>query len=94
MSVKVSYKKVKNKTEAFKKVRTYITPKLIARFKVNADVSYYPRKYLIEAIGKGFNLSLHFSDKEVVAKLRLSLLFKALKKPVLGSVEKHLKKVI
>lgn len=94
MSLKVNYSKVNDKAEAYKAVKEHITPELISKFKVNADIDYKDNEKKITAVGKGFELNIELLDSSVEATIKLSLLLRPLKGKILEGIEKQLKKVV
>ncbi|MDA8793489.1 hypothetical protein N9N67_09590 [Bacteriovoracaceae bacterium] len=93
MQVKVPYMNNSNKNEAYGKVKNTITPDLLAKWKVNADLSYKDNQE-ITAAGKGFTLTLIFEETEIIADLNLSFLLKPLGKKILEKIEHQIKKVV
>jgi hypothetical protein len=94
MSLEVRYEKVASSSEAWDAVKSHITPELIAKFKVKADVDYNEANKKIKAKGKGFELNINLLDDKAVADIKLSLLLKPLKGKVLEGIEKQLKRVV
>lgn len=94
MSLEVKYGKVTSQDEAWEAVKAHITPELIARFKVKANVDYNEANKSIKATGKGFELNIHLLDDRAKVDIKLSLLLKALKGKVLEGIEKQLNRVV
>lgn len=94
MTIKVSYAKVENKEAAYQAVKAFITPEMIAKWKVTADVNSDDNKQIVSAKGKGFELNITFLDTEVQATIKLSLLLRALKGMISDNIEKQLKRVV
>ncbi len=92
MDIKVNYDKLDNKNDAYEAVKGAITPELLARFQVKADITYEDDK--ISAKGKGFELDLLFDENFCGAKITLSFLLKPLKGKILEGIEKQLKRVV
>ena len=90
--MKISYMKMASKAEAYDAVKGAITPELIAKFKVTAELFYEEDK--IWAKGKGFKLEMDFFDDYCEVGVDLSFILKPLKKKILSGVEAQLKRVI
>ncbi len=91
MDLKVSYNQTSNKAEAYQAARNQITPEYIAKWNMKADISYNEPDSIV-AEGKGFTLSLNFTDSAVEVTCKLSLMLKPFKGKVLDTVENKLKK--
>ncbi|MAF79085.1 MAG: hypothetical protein CME63_11735 [Halobacteriovoraceae bacterium] len=91
MDLKVSYNHTSNQTEAYKAACEQITPDYIAKWNMKADISYNEPKSIV-AEGKGFTLTLNFTDSAVEVACKLSLMLKPFKGKVLDTVENKLKK--
>jgi len=94
MSLKVNYSKVDNKAAAFQAVKGHITPELIAKFKVKADIDYNEKDSKISAVGKGFELNINLTDSFAEATIKLSLVLRPLKGKILEGIEKQLTRVV
>lgn len=94
MSLNVKYQKVTNKEEAYSAIKGHITPELLEKFKVKADVDYRDSKHEIYAKGKGFELNISLLDDEAQATIKLSLVLRPLKGKILEGIEKQLKQVV
>ena len=94
MSINVKYSKVQDKQAAYVAVKDFITPDMIAKWKVTADVNYDDNKQIVHAKGKGFELNISFLDTEAQATLKLSFILKPLKGKITESIEKQLKRVV
>ena len=92
MDLSVNYSNAQDKGAAYAAVKEAVTPELLAKFQVKAEIEYFADE--IKAKGKGFDLSLKFTDKSCDAKLELSFLLKPLKGRVLEGIEKQLKRVV
>ena len=92
MGLKIDYKNVTNKDEAFLKVKSLITPEYIQKFQVKADVVYDDSKKIVKATGSGFTLTLSFLDQCCDVDLELSLLLRALKSKILEKIEGQISK--
>ncbi len=93
MSIKVNYAKVAGASEAFKIVKSSITPDTIAKYNVTAEFSYDEDKAII-AKGKGFELKLNFDQTHCFGDLNLSFLFKPFKTKISESIQKQLTKIL
>ena len=94
MDFSVDYNQAANKEDAFDRVQEKITPDYIAKFKVTADVNYKKADSHIVAEGKGFTLTMDFSEKSVAVALKLSLVLRPFKKTILGTIEEKLKRAV
>jgi len=94
MCKEVKYEKCANADEAWIAVKSHITPELIEKFKVKADVDYMEAQKKIKAKGKGFELNIDLLDDRARAEIKLSLLLKPLKGKILEGIEKQLKRVV
>ena len=92
MSTTVNYSNTSNKEEAYAAVKSAITPELIAKFQVKADLDYTDD--YISAKGKGFELKIGFSESACEITCDLSFMLKPLKGKILEGVEKQLKRVV
>lgn len=92
MDKKILYQKLKNKDEAYVAVKEAVTPEMLARFQVKAELEY--KEDLIVAKGKGFQLDMGFDDDGCWYKLDLSFVLRPLKKKILSSIEKQLLRVV
>lgn len=94
MEVKIDYKNMTSRDQAYDTVKDFITPELIAKFNVKADIDYNDAGKLVKAKGKGFDFSLDFADDHVLLALKLSILLRPLKGKILSALERQVKKVI
>ncbi len=92
MDLEVGFNKTNNKEEAYEAVKNAITPELLEKFKVKADIAYNMDN--IQATGKGFTLDMNFMDEKVGLTVKLSLILKPLKGTILDSLEKQIKRVV
>lgn len=92
MDLKVNYKNVANKDEAYEEALKQITPEYIAKWKIKAEVSYDKDRKEIKAVGKGFTLCLGFNEDHCQVDLDLSFLLKPVRGTVLEAVENKLEK--
>ena len=86
----IPYSKLTNAEEAFAAVKKNLTPEIIAKFQVKADVTYDAAKMLFQATGAGFTLKIYFLDKEAKVDLDVSFLLRPLKGKILHKIEKLL----
>ena len=93
MDLTVDYKQMKTKEDAYIAVKNAITADLLARFKVSAQISYNENDKIL-ANGKGFKLTMGFSESEVGVKLDLNLLLRPLRGKILEAIEKQINRVI
>ena len=92
MNVKIPYKNVSNKEEAFNAVKAAVTPELLAKWQVSADVTY--GDYTVNAKGKGFNLNVDFHDDYCEVSVDLGFLLKPFKGKILEGVQKQFNRVV
>lgn len=92
MGVKINYKNITSRDEAFLKIKSLITPEYIQKFQVKADVTYDENKKIVKATGSGFTLTLGFCDTYCDVDLELSLLLRALKSKILSKIEDQVSK--
>ena len=92
MDKKVEYNKLKDKIEAYAAVKEAVTPEMLAKFQVKAQLEY--KEDLITAKGTGFKLDMGFDESGCWYKLDLSFLLKPLKGKILAGIEKQLQKII
>lgn len=92
MDLSIPYSNTTNKEDAFSKAKEAITPEMLAKFQVKAEITY--DDYSVKAKGKGFELELAFNDEAVGVSLNLSLMLRAFKGKVLEGLEKQIKRVV
>lgn len=92
--MKISYEKVTSKNEAYTAAKAAITPELIDRFKVKADVNYDDGNSIVSAKGKGFELKIQFFDTECEINLDLSFMLKPLRGKIEEGIEKQVKRIV
>jgi len=92
MSFKINYSNVTNADDAFRKVKTLITPEYIEKFQVTADVSYDEAQKKVKAKGTGFTLELSFFPEHCNVDLDLSFLLRPLKSKIIEKIEGQIKK--
>lgn len=92
MDLKIDYSNVTNKDEAYTAVKSAVTPEMLAKWQVKADISY--NDFNIVAKGKGFELNIDFLDEYCEVSLTLSFLLKPLRKKIIAGVEKQFSRVI
>jgi hypothetical protein len=88
------YSKAKNQQEAYNTGKTYITPELLAKYKIKAKVTHSDENYTICGDGKGFKLDLRFNENEVDINLKLSFFLKGFSSTIMGIIEKEVGKTI
>lgn len=94
MDIRLDYKNLTNKEEAFLAVKKAITPETLAKFKVSADIDANESLNTIRAKGTGFDLNMVFLEDAVDINLDLSFMLKPFKKKVLETIESMVKKVL
>jgi hypothetical protein len=94
MSLKIDYVKVTSSNEAYALVKKHLTPEVIARFNVSADVTHKESEKKIQVKGKGFTLSMTFLDRYVDLDLDVSFFLVAMKGVILGKVEKMIRSLV
>jgi len=92
--MKISYNKVTSKEEAYSAAKAAITPDLIDRFKVKADINYDDSNSIVSAKGKGFGLDIKFYESECEINLDLSFMLKPLKSKIIEGIEKQVKRIV
>lgn len=92
--MKINYQKVTTKEQAYTAAKSAITPELIDRFKVKADINYDDSNSVVSAKGKGFTLNISFYESECEIDLDLSFMLKPLKSKILEGIEKQVKRII
>jgi hypothetical protein len=92
--MRINYEKVTTKEEAYAKAKEAITPELIDRFKVKADVNYDDANSTVSANGKGFKLDIIFHEKECEIGLDLSFMLKPIRGKILEGIEKQVKRIV
>lgn len=92
MDREYSYEKCSAKPEAYEAVKRTITPELIAKYQVKAELTYEGDN--ITATGKGFTLSLDFTENTMELTLKLSFLLKPLRGKVIAGIEKQIDRVL
>ena len=88
------YNKVTNIDEAFESIKSFVTPENIARFKVKAEINYDQAGNKMIAQGKGFTMTVTFTDSRVDVDLKLSLVLRPLRKKILATIEKEFAKLV
>lgn len=92
MALKINYQNMTNADDAFKKVKSIITPEYIEKFQVKADVSYDEVAKKVKAVGTGFTLELGFFPDHCNVDIDLSFLLRPLKSKILEKIEGQIKK--
>ncbi len=94
MKERYGYTKTTGREEAFPAAKLRITPQLLEKFKVNAEIDYDDDTYKILGEGKGFNIIISFDENDVELELRLSFFLKPLSKTIMKMLEKEILRVI
>ena len=92
MGIKIDYKQVTNKNDAFEKAKLLITPEYLEKFQVKVDLKIDEAKKIIKAQGSGFTLTLTFMDTNCDVDLDLSFLLKPLKSKILEKIQSQIEK--
>jgi hypothetical protein len=92
MDLKLNYSNVTTKDEAYNAVKKAVTPEMLEKWQVKADISY--NDFNVVAKGKGFELNIDFLDEYCEVKLTLSFLLKPLRKKIMAGIEKQFSRVI
>jgi hypothetical protein len=88
----MNYQQVKDKEEAYGKIKEAITPELLAKYKVKPSFEYLEDKII--ASGKGFTLTMNFYADHLNYDLKLSLLLKPLKGKITESIDRKIQRII
>lgn len=94
MDLKVNYKVANDKNEAYQLALKEITPEYVAKFNIPCEISNDESKNIIEATGKGFTLSILFTDSSAEVSLKLSLMLKPFKGKVLEKIQGKLERTV
>ncbi len=92
--LKVAYKTVKDKEEAFKKIKNYITPALFAKYNINPQIEYRQASNEILAQGKGFDLKILFTDGDLGLDLNVGFFLTPFKQVILEKIEKEVRALV
>ena len=92
MAVKINYKQVTTKDEAFQKVKAFITPEYLEKFQMKIDLNFDEVKKVAKATGNGFTLLISFFDDYCDVDLDLSLLLKPLKSKILEKIQSQIER--
>ena len=92
MDLKLNYSNVTTKEDAYNAVKAAVTPEMLEKWQVKADISY--NDFNVVAKGKGFELTIDFLDEYCEVKLTLSFLLKPLRKKIIAGIEKQFSRVI
>lgn len=90
MSDSVSYKKFSDKASAFAHVKENFNKQSLAKYKVQPDLSFNESDYQVLAEGKGYTITLDFTDSQVEIGMKLSLLVRPMKGKILDLLQKEL----
>lgn len=94
MSIKIDYKQVENKDQAFDAFKENVTPEAIEKYQVKADFDYRKDQNKIQAKGKGFDFTVEFKEDHAALDLNLSFLLKPLKGKILDSLERQITRIL
>jgi hypothetical protein len=94
MDLKIPYNNLSNADDAYRLACELITPEYIEKWKVKAQVATDDTARAITATGKGFTLSLEFTQDEAIVACDLSFMLKAFKGTILEAIGSKLKKHI
>lgn len=94
MDKAVAYTQSSNKEEAFENAKAQITEEYIAKFNVKADITTDKEAGTIKASGKGFDLTLQFTDSETQITAKMGILLKPFKGKVIETIERKLTKYV
>ncbi|MBD64465.1 MAG: hypothetical protein CME62_04620 [Halobacteriovoraceae bacterium] len=92
MTINIPYNSATNKDDAYNAVRSAITPELLAKWQVKANIEY--NEYNMTAKGSGFALNVDFLEDHCVVSLKLNLLLKPLQGKIAEGIEKQFKRVL
>lgn len=92
MDIRVEYTKQESRESAYEAVKGAVTPELLAKFQVKAEIDYQEDQ--IVAAGKGFKLVMEFLDDACEVSLNLSFLLKPLKGKVIEGVKKQMVRIL
>ena len=94
MGLKINYQKMASADEAYKKVKSFITPEYIEKFQVKADIQSDDTAKKVIAKGSGFTLTLEFFESYCEADLELSLILRALKSKFMSKIEEQISRMV
>ncbi len=92
MDAIVKYNQAKDKDDAFARAKAKITPEYVEKFQVKADINYDEAASKMTAKGKGFTLTLDFSEASVGVNLDVSLLLRPLKGKIVDKIKRELER--
>ena len=92
--MKVAYKTVKDKNEAFAKIKNYITPSLFTKYNINPKIEYLQDSNQILAQGKGFELRIIFSDGDLSLDLNVGFFLVPFKQVILEKIEREVRVLV
>jgi hypothetical protein len=92
MGVKVHYKQVANKEDAFLKVKEFITPEYLEKFQMKIDLEFDDNQKIAKACGNGFTLIISFFDDYCDIDLDLSFLLRPLKSKILEKIQSQIER--
>lgn len=92
MGIKIDYKQVTNRDEAFVKTKKIITPEYLEKFQVKVELVIDEVAKTIKAKGSGFTLDLNFHETYAEVDLDLSFLLKPLKSKIMEKIQGQISK--
>ncbi len=92
MGVKIDYKQVTNRDEAFQKTKAFFTPEYLEKLQVKFDLTFDEEKKVVKAAGSGFTLLISFFEKHCDVDLDLSLIFRPLKAKILEKIQSQIER--
>ncbi len=92
MDLKIPYKKVTNREDAYKAAKSLLTPEYLEKFQIKFDLSFDDAEKKACAKGSGFLLELLFHEEACQVNLDLSFLLKPLKNSILEKVKSQIER--
>ena len=92
MGIKIDYKQVTNKDEAFEKVKAFITPEYLEKFQMKIDLNFDEANKIAKATGNGFTLIISFFESYCDVDLDLSFLLKPLKSKIIEKIQSQIER--
>ncbi len=89
----VNYSVATSASEAYSLSKEQITPDYVAKFNIPCEINYIDDRQ-IEASGKGFTLTINFTESAAEVELKLSFMYKPFKNKVLEKIESKLKRTV
>ncbi len=94
MDAQINYKVANDRDEAYQMALKEITPDYVAKFNIPCDISQDDSRKVIEASGKGFTLTINFTESSAQVSLKLSLMLKPFKGKVLEKIQSKLERTV